>query len=996
MRKTLAKKSVFLLFLFIISAPVNAQVLSFDHYSIKDGLPSNWITTIFQDRRGYLWLGGDGGLSVYDGLGFKNYNTDDGLPVGHVWCIQESQTTPGMMLVGTHGGGLSKFREGEVRSILLGNTTGSNTVSQIYESSEGVIWCGTNQGVYRVSGDSASFFATANDSGWVPILREARRGGIWISIGRSLYHYSPASQTNERVQLGLPPALITCMVEEDDGTLWLGTVNGMLHQVRHGRVLASRKTNFGTLFDMLDDGEGNLWVATNTGLLRISKNRLSDAEIIHYSTANGFPDSDFTAVFGDRENNLWFATRSQGLIKISTRHLYVFSIPNLKAHALSSEAVADTNGHLFAISDDGLWEIWKSSAHVWQKSLHALPAPSSEGRAGAILRELSAVAFDREGLLWIGLRSGGLYAYQVRTRHHQPAHLILKHVLSPGADIPPGELFGMIVDRDNQLWYNIRGAPLVQVDLRTRRQRAFLRPVGGTVRGFCQDLAGNLWFGTFSGGVAIVTPQNGAYQISRHLTVADGLVNDQVRSLVQRRNGEIWIGTRFHGVSIYKDGEFRTLSTKNGLLNNAVWVMAEDDDGRMWIGTSVGLQYTAPDESQELFVHQKLYGKHFGALGIIPKARALWGASRDEVTIYEYGHQPLRSSPPYIYITGMRVNGKERALVNHAEFAHDENAWRVDFAGLSFKEEKALRYRYRLRGLEETWQEPTNQRNVTYASLQPGHYVFEVTAFNLEGAESDSPATLAFTILPPFWQRWWFIAFCLIIIGSVLYAIHMVRLDRLLEIEKIRARIATDLHDDIGAGLTHIGLLSQVALQRAGVSMHDAGGNEAPAANGEWSRAMQRVGNIARELSAAMSDVVWSVNPRHDSMAALQRRLHAFASEICEARGIALRFETPAALAAMKLHPEIRRDLLLIAKEALHNAVKYSASPVVLIRFALHEKNIRVEIMDEGNGFDPESMKNGNGLNNMRSRAEKLGGFCEITSAPGRGARVRASVPLKK
>ncbi len=143
-----------------------------------------------------------------------------------------------------------------------------------------------------------------------------------------------------------------------------------------------------------------------------------------------------------------------------------------------------------------------------------------------------------------------------------------------------------------------------------------------------------------------------------------------------------------------------------------------------------------------------------------------------------------------------------------------ENSWRIEFTGLSFKDEKALRYKYRLLGWDGRWQETPNERAVTFASLRSGAHTFEVSAITADGVESAGPASLHFEILPPFWLRWWFIAFCVLIVGSVLYAIHIVRLGRLLEIEKIRSRIATDLHDDIGAGLTHIGLLSQVALQK--------------------------------------------------------------------------------------------------------------------------------------------------------------------------------------
>ena len=347
---------------------------------------------------------------------------------------------------------------------------------------------------------------------------------------------------------------------------------------------------------------------------------------------------------------------------------------------------------------------------------------------------------------------------------------------------------------------------------------------------------------------------------------------------------------------------------------------------------------------------------------------------------------------PFIYITGLRVNGKERAVKNNAEFSHAENSWRLEFAGLSFKDEKALCYKYRLLGWDERWQDATNERAVTFASLRSGAYTFEVSAITADGVESAGPASLSFEILPPFWQRWWFIALGAVLLSSILYAIHVVRLDRLLEIEKIRSRIATDLHDDIGAGLTHIGLLSQVALQKKNAPPRE---EEANVDARDLSNSMERIGNIARELSAAMSDVVWSVNPQHDSMNALQRRLRTFAHEVCEAKGIELNVEVAESLAAIKLHPETRRNLLLIAKEALHNVVKYSGSASVSVKFALQHNNVLMEIIDAGKGFDAAQMKNGNGLSNMRTRTEKLGGKLEVVSEFGKGARVQVIAPIK-
>jgi ligand-binding sensor domain-containing protein/two-component sensor histidine kinase len=984
------------------------QILPFDHYSIQDGLPSNWITSIFQDSRGYLWIGADGGLSVYDGVSFRTYGKDDGLPVGHVWSIRESRKSPGTLLVGTHGGGLSKIADGKITSLTLDKNYAANVVTAILEDHEGVLWCGAAWGIYQVRHDSASYFSAVKDSGAVSFIFQTPDSLIWISIRQSLYRYSPRTRRTERLDFDLPPTTFSCMLEDGEGMLWLGAKDGTLYRLQHGGITAKRKLPFGDLRAVLDDKEGYLWFATPQGIVKVAKQNFPEGEIVNYDVPNGLLDTDLYFCLIDRENNLWFASKNQGLFKLSERNFYGFPFKGLDPDLLNRSAVVDERGHLFVASGEGLWEVWKNRRLGWQKFLHR---PDRGGLSG----EVHSVDIAGDGRLWVAYRQSGVAGYALTAEQEKPANLSLAGVLKSGRDLPHdpprGAILGIFIDRDDQLWCSLWSVGLVQVDLNARKLRGlYVEELGeSTPQAVCQDMEGNIWVGTFRSGLFAFKPQAGKYAQTRHFTPQDGLASDQVRSLVQRRNGELWIGSRFDGISIYKDGKFEKITTKDGLLNNAIWALAEDDEGRIWIATSVGLQYTAPDNSRRFFTHRRLTGRHVGAVGIISGRQAVWSVSPEELTIYEYGRKSLEGAPPPVYVTGLRVNGQERGVAGGMKFSHDENLCAFFFNGLSFKGGQPVQYKYRLRGLDDGWQGPTEQRAVTFASLHPGTYTFEVIAINAEGVESAAPASLTFTIQPPFWQRWWFIALCLLILGSVLYGIHIVRLDRLLEIEKIRSRIATDLHDDIGAGLTHIGLLSQVTLQKSGIRQRLERDDKLSEPNDEvtWQisssaarelgTSMERVGSIARELSAAMSDVVWSINPQHDSGEALQRRLSVFAHEICRAKNIALNFAVSDQIAGLKLHPELRRNLLLIVKEALHNAVKYSGSPSVAIDFSLNGKNIVLTIADQGTGFDVAGAKNGNGLNNMRSRAEKLGGVCEIVSLPGQGGtRVTARVPYKK
>ncbi len=1018
MRKLLVISLLTTLSLFCSCRQGFPQVLPFDHYSIKDGLSSNWITSIFQDSRGYLWIGGDGGLSVYDGISFKTYGVDDGLPIGFVWCFAESRKSPGTIYVGTNGGGLRKLVNGKFSSTLLkpqlspAEISHHNAVHTIFEDDEGRIWCGTNRGIYHLRGDSISFFFASHDSGWVGFIVQAPDGRIWFNAKENLYTYSPATRAVERFELNIGAEVFSSFFADDDRTMWIGTSHGAIYKIRDDRIAASRQAGLSAIKSIVGDREGNLWITTD-GLLKIAKDNFAEGEFTHYTTENGLLDNTLEASFLDRENNLWLGSRRAGLYKLSERHLTTFPFTgvNLVPDVLNHTAAADAQNHLFVATEKGLWEIWKNRHGSWEKFIHPLPELTARVDKKSFNYH-NSVAISKDGMLWHVVHGGGLAGYKITRRPNQPSRLTFIKKLAPGRDLPEGNPLGITIDRNSQLWYVIWQHGIVQIDLGTLQMRADYpnekAAFDGTPQDVLQDFAGKIWIGTFGGGINIFEPEAGIYRLRRRLSVEDGLVNGRVRALLQRRNGEIWIGHRYNGVSIYKNGRFENLTTKDGLLHNAVWALAEDTEERVWIGTSAGLQYTAPNDSRRLFTQRQLVSGFTEGVGIIAGEKTVWALSAEALTLYEYGHLTPKSPPPPVYLTGLRVNGKEQRLQDDLQFSHNENLCALFFSGVSFKSEKALQYKYRLLGLDDSWQGPTDQRSVTFASLQPGAYTFEVIAINADTVESTAPASLTFIIAPPFWQRWWFIAFCVLILGGILYATHVVRLDRLLEIEKIRSRIATDLHDDIGAGLTHIGLLSQVAMHKKGVQQfypnekerntheieHDL--QTAAGAIHELGSSLERVGDVARELSQAMSDVVWSINPQHDSGEALQRRLSVFAHEICRAKNIALNFEASEQMAGIKLHPELRRNLLLIAKEALHNAVKYSGSPKVAVKFETNGKQLVVAVADCGKGFDLASAKNGNGLANIRARAEKLGGSCEIVSAPNQGTRVTAMVPYKK
>jgi two-component sensor histidine kinase len=339
-------------------------------------------------------------------------------------------------------------------------------------------------------------------------------------------------------------------------------------------------------------------------------------------------------------------------------------------------------------------------------------------------------------------------------------------------------------------------------------------------------------------------------------------------------------------------------------------------------------------------------------------------------------------------VTGLSVGGVARpisdlGLLSVAGLNLRRTPLRIDFVGLGFSPGETLRYQYRLEGEDTDWGPPTDQRAVVYAGLSPGSYRFLVRAVASEGAVSREPATVAFRVLPPLWRTWWFLLACALALSLILYVLHRYRLARALAVANLRTRIATDLHDDIGAGLSQIAILSEVAQRPTdGVESR-----EPPP--------LSDIAGISRELVDSMSDIVWAINPDHDRVSNLVHRMRRFATDVLGGQRIALAFESSVADDDLKVNADVRRQLYLIFKEGVNNIARHSGASRVEVELDSGKDGIRLRLCDDGEGFDPAdpaAEQHGHGLVNMRRRAAAMGGNVDLESAPGRGTSLTVTV----
>src|SRR5205814_7885311 len=309
------------------------------------------------------------------------------------------------------------------------------------------------------------------------------------------------------------------------------------------------------------------------------------------------------------------------------------------------------------------------------------------------------------------------------------------------------------------------------------------------------------------------------------------------------------------------------------------------------------------------------------------------------------------------------------------------NQLSIDFAGLGFAAGEGLKYQYKLVGANEEWSALTEQRTINYASLSPGRYRFQVRAVTSDGSLSPTPATITFTILPPLWQRWWFITLAVLGVGLIGAVIIRNRVARLIELERVRTRIASDLHDDIGSGLTRIAILSEVARHQVS--------KEAPVG-----KPLAAIAGASRDLVDSMSDIVWAINPNKDHLRDLIQRMRRFASDLFTARQIDFSFSAPGEEQALKIGADLLRQVFLVFKEAVNNVACHSKCTEAQIELRIENRSLTMKVADNGAGFDPAQIVEGQGLASMRARAKGLGGKLQIISNDDSGTTILLRVPL--
>ncbi|HEY3135071.1 MAG TPA: two-component regulator propeller domain-containing protein [Blastocatellia bacterium] len=978
-----------------------AQQLPIRRYDLRDGLAHSRVISSHQDRKGYLWFGTWEGLSRFDGYRFINYGVSDGLGSAVVNAITEDQQ--GRLWVATNGGGVSRLiddpREASAlkrdepatarhkfESFRVGESDHSNRVNAMLFDSDNNLWCATDDGLYRArieNGGLSSFEQVVphNPVAAAMTALADTRGRIWFGLSDELIEVVHGQIITYGANDQVGYAEITSVVEDSSGRILLANPRGVYEFIEStGTENRGQWKRFDVVLEpsqlvhqMLFDSSGALWIATGKGLIKYG-----DGQRV-YTTANGLSDDVAYSLVEDRDGNLWIGTWSGGVCKMSSEMIVSFT----RAEGLPDQHLAavieDQHGHVYAsTSNQGLVELVNGRAIVVPGS----QAPPFNNVGGRILQ-------DRRGDWWVGTEKG-LFRFK------GPELQLRRGQMFTSADgISDEIIYDIYQDSKARLWVSAGQSTLYYADPPQPGRLLFKRvPYESTyphpISWIVSDRSGALWLGARFGLLARMG-DDGVYRVES----TNGLPETDPRALFIDSRGWLWIGLRNRGVSMTKDPtaehpEFTNYSIATGLASDYVLSITEDDSGRIYLGTFRGLDRLDPltGEIRHFTSKDGLAGDAISQCMRESKGN-IWIATNTGLSKLDPRAERVQKRDAAIFISRVQVAGEDLPLaetgvvrMSAIELPASRNDLLIEYVGLSFQGEQEIKYQYKLEGANADWSQPAELRSVNYGRLSPGGYRFLVRAINREGIASTEPAMFEFRILPPVWQRWWFISLMTLFIAAVIYALYRYRLRRLIELERVRTRIASDLHDDIGSNLSLIAGLSEML------------GQHARATDSHMADRLSQIAAVSRRSVDAMSDIVWAVNPKRDRLIDLSQRMRRFASDSFTARDIQFHFDAPSPQHNVKIGAEVRREVFLIFKEGVNNIVKHSRCTAAEVALQIDHGMITLKLSDDGRGFDQSTSDGGQGLSSMRRRAEKLGGELIVISRAGAGTSVIMKAPI--
>jgi methyl-accepting chemotaxis protein/ligand-binding sensor domain-containing protein len=813
-----------------IPSNAHAQRLQFQKLTAENGLSSAWVSSIYQDSRGFMWFGTHNGLNRFDAYNVTSYRHKRGdstsLAGNFVEFIQEDRDS--VLWIGMQQG-LTRFdRDRETfTNYPVKDGNADRTVYKMLQTKAGLILLGTNGGIFqfdKATGASTPYAAKATAGMNGPelgALLEDHRGHIWLgSHGNGLLEFDPATKSAHRYVANaadpsaLPDNDVRAVVEDSAGILWIGTfksgvvrldpTSGAMTRIQHNAA-DPRSLTLNAVQTMALDGRDGLWIGTDNGGLDHLDLRTNAITHNTYDSNDemGLNSGSIWSLFEDRNGTLWVGTYSGGVNMAKRNSDWIHSY-----HTVAGDVSSLSANSVIAFSQDSAGTIWVATDggglnrfDPASKRFIRYTMKNGGVNSDAVL----AVAAEPSGAVWIGTWGGGVGRVD-------PASHAFTAYTTKNSNLPNDNIFALHIDRGGRLWVGTWKNGLLLFDRATKSFTAFPITEDGNNQAqiwIIEELRdGKLALGTLSQGIRIFDPA------TRKMTAfqtdakdANSLSSNEIRAIREGEPGILWIGTGEGldrlDVATKKVTHF---GATDGILATAVSGIVADGNDRLWLSTDQGLTRFDPATKQgvKYTTADGLQGHDFTPRAYLhARGGAMLFGGNQGFSIVRPGSMVPNVSKPPVVLTGFQLFNKPvvvgakgsplaRSISESKEITlgYDQSVFTFEFAALDYTAPAKNQYSYKLEGFDKDWREASNQRSAVYTNLAPGSYVFRVKASNNDGVWNDDGVSVRVTVTPPFWKTWWFRLLGLAVIAAAIYYIAKSVTERRKSLEVMNAQLA--------------------------------------------------------------------------------------------------------------------------------------------------------------------------------------------------------------
>ncbi len=935
---------IFWIMALLLLQAVQAQVFPIKFYNGDENCSLLNAQGVNQDSRGILWIGTAYRLAWYDGSHFKNQVLP--LVAGQLYVTNIVNDKNGQVWVTTFYNGLYRY-DGHSYSNYLPDTinvnSNSNNVFDIAPLSKTTYAVATDGNVLLFDGvhfwplDSSN----ADLKTFVSSIAIDKSGHLFIATAKGVIAYNFVNNKLSHPQKILPNLGISKIVVAANQSVWVLTDSGLMHYANAQALLNNQTakcyfkdvavTNFSL-------SGTTAQVTTSTTVFQIENDVVSKMDL-----SNHLYHDAIRNIFTDDEKNYWIVLNN-GVAKVANQNAVYYSF--------GKEVVSQNIHDIMAVDDTTLLIATDNGIGLFNNhtvSVTMLPFPS---------KYMPAFVFQ-----FVQLHNKTYAATNTCILEIEPA--TKKTTLFK--DFPSEAIFKA---NDSTIYFSGSDGSVGILVGNTFKLLSLSIKIFDRISAICCDTNGRIWLGCWNNGLYVCERHGDELSVIKHFDADNGFKNLRIRSLLLDSNGLLYAGTRTQGIYVFETKNPQSNSAinyteSNGL--NGAWVkQLKKFDSKIYAATNEGvfvLQYQAKAfekisdndfnvETNSFFIDKQIVFR--GTQNGIVKSSIAYIVSDTLLPIY---------------ISNISINGKtdstfipyQQNYERSKSLQFDQNNIAFDFTALYYKDETKIRYQYRLLPQQTDWSPASAANFITYSQLPPNTYTFEVKASSNQFSWSKT-AQYKFKVLAPFYRTTWFYFLIIVVIGLLIYSFYRMRIKQLEALQNVRNRIARDLHDDVGSALSTINIFSAMAKQNFESSPQKA------------ELLVEKISETSQHMLYNMRDIVWSVNPKNDTMLSIVARMREYAFAICEAKNIDTEFNFSDAVSALHLDMNKRYDLLMIFKEAVNNSVKYAACTKIVINLNYNSPRLQMQIIDNGCGFNNETVKQGNGLANMQQRAANLGG----------------------